>query len=150
MALTLSKGTRAAITRRDLSCPVCTARGHLTAAAVIYQIRPGDDPANGVKLCRPCRAAIDRREIGICGTAPDALRITDAYQGGTWLDPDQRRQPPGEQPQEPEDCHDDQEDVDQGGDGGRDPEGGHQLMGDPVAESEDNQPDEQGQEQRHG
>lgn len=77
MSLQLSAKSKALILARDRRCVVCAARGLFTVPILTYQIRPGDSPANGVRLCSPCKAAIDRREVGIAGQAPDSLSITD-------------------------------------------------------------------------
>lgn len=76
VSLRLSKHHRVLIAERDRACVVC-GRDGLIERLVVYQHRPGNDPRHGVRLCEPCRAAIDRREVGISGLAPDQLSITD-------------------------------------------------------------------------
>lgn len=69
------------------------------------------------------------------------------YDVWTWpLEMDQRGDPPGEQPQQPQHCDDDQDHIDQGPDRLGDPERGDEAVGDPVTEAQDDQHDQQRQE----
>ncbi len=85
MSLQLGKASRHQIIKRDRACVVCGVPQETTLLAV-YQFRPGDSAAHGVRICGSCRAAIDRREVGVSGLAPDDVRVVDGREEaeGEW------------------------------------------------------------------